>query len=44
MKVTSKTDSKQAFPVSTEKATEQFCIEMIQNLKRNVPETKHRLD
>jgi hypothetical protein len=30
-------------PVSTEQVAEQFCAEMIQNLKRNVPETKHRL-
>jgi hypothetical protein len=42
MKMTSKTDPKQACPVSTEKAAEQICAEMIQNLKRNVPETKHR--
>jgi hypothetical protein len=44
MSVTSKTSPKQARPVSTEKAAEQFCAEMIQNLKRNTPETKHRLD
>jgi hypothetical protein len=30
-------------PVSTEQVAEQFCAEMIQNLKRNVPETKYRL-
>jgi hypothetical protein len=28
--------------VSTEQVAEQFRAEMIQNLKRNVPETKHR--
>jgi len=44
MRVISKTSPKQARPVSTEKAAEQVCVEMIQNLKRNVPETKHRLD
>jgi hypothetical protein len=35
---------KRARVVSTEQVAEQFCAEMIQNLKRNVPETKHRLD
>jgi hypothetical protein len=34
---------KRARPVSTEQIAEQFCAEMIQNLKRNVPESKHRL-
>lgn len=34
---------KTARAVSTEQVAEQFCAEMIQNLKRNVPETKHRL-
>jgi hypothetical protein len=40
---TSKVSPKQERPVSTEQIAEQFCAEMIQNLKRNVPETKHRL-
>jgi hypothetical protein len=31
-----------ACPASTEQVAEQFCAEMIQNLKRNVPESKHR--
>jgi hypothetical protein len=34
---------KSARPVSTEQVAEQFCAEMIQNLKRNVPESKHRM-
>ena len=34
---------KRARPVSTEQVAEQFCAEMIQNLKRNVPESKHRM-
>jgi hypothetical protein len=34
---------KRARPVSTEQVAEQFCAEMIQNLKRNVPQSKHRL-
>jgi hypothetical protein len=29
-------------PDSTEQIAERFCEEMIQNLKRNVAETKHR--
>jgi hypothetical protein len=41
--VTSKVSSKKERPVSTEQVAEQFCAEMIQNLKRNVLETKHRL-
>jgi hypothetical protein len=32
-----------ARPVSTEQVAEQLCAEMIQNLKRNVPESKRRL-
>jgi len=40
---TSNVGPKQERPVSTERVAEQFCVEMIQNLKRNVPETKHRL-
>ena len=40
---TSNVSPKQERPVSTEQVAEQFCAEMIQNLKRNVPETKHRL-
>jgi hypothetical protein len=44
MSVTSRANPKQARPVSTEQAAEQFCAEMIQNLKRNVTETKRRLD
>jgi hypothetical protein len=42
--VTSKVSPKQERPASTEQFAEQFCAEMIQNLQRNVPETKHRLD
>ena len=34
---------KRARAVSTEQVAEQFCAEMIQNLKRNVPESKHRM-
>lgn len=34
---------KRARPVSTERVAEQFCAEMIQNLKHNVPRSKHRL-
>ena len=30
-------------PASTEQIAERFCEEMIQNLKRNVAENKHRL-
>ena len=33
----------QAPSVSTEQIAERFCEEMIQNLKRNVAENKHRL-
>jgi hypothetical protein len=43
MRVTAQVSPKRARPVSTEQVAEQFCAEMIQNLKRNVPETKHRL-
>ena len=43
MRVTSRGSPKRARSVSTEQVAEQFCAEMIQNLKRNVPETKHRL-
>jgi hypothetical protein len=43
MRVTSRVSPKRARSVSTEQVAEQFCAEMIQNLKRNVPETKHRL-
>jgi hypothetical protein len=43
MRVSSHVSPKRARPVSTEQVAEQFCAEMIQNLKRNVPETKHRL-
>jgi len=43
MRVTSRVSLKRARSVSTEQVAEQFCAEMIQNLKRNVPETKHRL-
>jgi hypothetical protein len=32
-----------ACPTSTEQIAERFCDEMIQNLKRNVAENKHRL-
>jgi hypothetical protein len=41
--VTSKVSPKQERRVSTEQVAEQFCAEMIQNLQRNVPETKYRL-
>ena len=34
---------KRAHPISTEQVAEQFCAEMIQNLKRNVPESEHRM-
>lgn len=44
MSVASKTSPKQARSVSTEPVAEQFCAEMIQNLRRNAPETKHRMD
>jgi hypothetical protein len=43
MKVNAQVSPKKARPISTEQVAEQFCAEMIQNLKRNVPETKHRL-
>ena len=43
MRVTAQVSPKRARPVSTEQVAEQFCAEMIQNLKRNVPGTKHRL-
>ncbi len=43
MRVNAQISPKRTRPVSTEQVAEQFCAEMIQNLKRNVPETKHRL-
>ena len=43
VKVNAQVSPKRARPVSTEQVAEQFCAEMIQNLKRNVPETKHRV-
>jgi hypothetical protein len=43
MRASSQVSPKRTRPVSTEQVAEQFCAEMIQNLKRNVPETKHRL-
>ena len=43
MRVSAQVSPKRARAVSTKQVAEQFCAEMIQNLKRNVPETKHRL-
>jgi hypothetical protein len=43
MRVSAQVSQKRARAVSTEQVAEQFCAEMIQNLKRNVPETKHRM-
>ncbi len=43
MRVNAQISPKRTRPVSTEQVADQFCAEMIQNLKRNVPETKHRL-
>jgi streptogramin lyase len=43
MRVSAQVSPKRARAVSTEQVAEQFCAEMIENLKRNVPETKHRL-
>jgi hypothetical protein len=43
MRVGSQVSPKRTRPASTEQVAEEFCAEMIQNLKRNVPETKHRL-
>jgi hypothetical protein len=43
MRVSAQVSPKRARAVSTEQVAEQFCAEMIQNLKRNVPESKHRM-
>jgi hypothetical protein len=43
MRVSAQVSLKRGRAVSTEQVAEQFCAEMIQNLKRNVPETKHRM-
>jgi hypothetical protein len=43
MRVSAQVSLKRGRAVSTEQVAEQFCAEMIQNLKRNVPESKHRM-
>jgi 6-pyruvoyl-tetrahydropterin synthase len=44
MRVAPQANPQQAQSVSTEQTAERFCEEMIQNLKRNVPEDKRRTD
>ena len=43
MHVAPRASAKKGRAVSTEQIAEQFCEEMIQNLKRNVAEDKQRL-
>ena len=43
MRVAAQANPQQAHSVSTEQTAERFCEEMIQNLKRNVAETKRRI-
>jgi len=43
MRVAPLVSPKKRQPASTEQIAERFCEEMIQNLKRNVAESKHRL-
>ncbi len=43
VRVVAQISPKRARAISTEQVAEQFCTEMIQNLKRNVPESKRRL-
>jgi hypothetical protein len=43
IRVGTQVSPKRARVVSTGQVAEHFCAEMIQNLKRNVPETKRRL-
>jgi len=42
-RVAPQVNRKRSKPISTEPIAERFCEEMIENLKRNVPENKHRL-
>jgi hypothetical protein len=42
MRVAPQLNPKRSKPISTEQIAERFCEEMIENLKRNVPENKHR--
>ncbi len=43
VRVVSQVSPEQVRPASTEQVAEQFCAEMVQNLRRNVPESKHCL-
>ena len=43
MSVAPQVNLKRSRPISPEQIAERFCEEMIENLKRNVPENKHRL-
>jgi len=43
MRVEAQVSPKRSKPISTEQIAERFCEEMIENLKRNVPENKHRV-
>jgi hypothetical protein len=43
IRVEPQVNAKRSKPVPTEQIAERFCEEMIENLKRNVAENKHRL-
>jgi hypothetical protein len=42
MRVAAQVNLEESEPISTEQIAEGFCEEMIENLKRNVAESKHR--